>query len=306
MAANGLDAYSISIRRLRDKEPQLLGSFHQGANALDVIAKILKVAEGYHHDIALHRRCVDFEKITKTGNSVVGLANAGDYGFSNRLIDIGTGVTTYKKKQTDASLIPFFFEMYLPARQRKGILLSQRIGQSGVKSLLEAVVIGEFTKQYPDYKIDIRPVMPEAAVKALLKKATLHEVRFIQSVIPSDIADRFNKTKTSQEGEIEVIIRPQRRGYLNSGAILDFLSGNKTVDDLIEIDSFAPDNVKVEISLDGRRRVIDFGRLGRLRASFDISQDVNLGHDGYATFPSLREASASLVGDLAEQLKVRA
>jgi len=148
--------------------------------------------------------------------------------------------------------------------------------------------------------------MPEAAIRALLKKATLHEVRFVKSVIPSDIADRFNGTGTAQEGELEFIIRPRRRGYLKSDIILDFLNGKRPVGELIEIRSFVPDNVKVEIGLEGKRRVIDFGKLGRLRASFDISADIRFGPDGYATLSSLRSASADLVQDLAEQLKIRA
>jgi hypothetical protein len=53
-----------------------------------------------------------------------------------------------------------------------------------------------------------------------------------------------------------------------------------------KIRSFVPDNVKVEIGLEGKRRVIDFGKLGRLRASFDISADIRFGPDGYATLSS--------------------
>jgi hypothetical protein len=305
MSANGLDAYSVTVRQLRDKEEKLLGSFHKTSNFAEVIFNILKTAEGYHHHLKLYGKCVTFASVSKSGHSITGLAQAGDYGYSNRLINIDSGKTTYKKKQSDASLIPFFFEWYLPPRQRKGILLSQRIGQSGVRTALTAIVSGEFEKLFPGYKIDIVPLMPEAAIKALLKKAVLHEVRFVQNIIPSDIADRFNGTKTAQDGELEFVIRPKRKGYLNSGALLDYLSGKKTVGDLVEIESFKPDNVKAEISIDNRRRVINFGELGRLRATFDISGDMNVGADGYASLASLKSASAVLVEDLAAQLKIK-
>lgn len=202
-------------------------------------------------------------------------------------------------------MVPFFFEWYLPANHRKGILLCQRIGQSGVRTLLTTIVGGEFSAAFPDYTLVINPLMPEAAVKALLRKATIQEVRFVQSVIPPDIADRFNGKKTAQEGEVEIIVRPRRRGYLNAGSLIDYMTGKKSVNDLIEIESFVPDNVKVEISLDGRRRVIDFGRLGRLRASFDIIDEVSFGSDGYATLNSLKAASTDLISDLAEQLKIQ-
>jgi hypothetical protein len=305
MAANGLDAYSISVRQMRDKEAKLLGSFHQKNSLADALFNILKGAQAFHHHLALYGKCVTFDHVSRSGESITGLACAGDYGYSNTLIDISDGKTTYKKRKTDASMIPFFFEWYLPARHRKGILLCQRIGQSGVRTVLTTIVSGEFEQAFPGYKIEIRPVMPEAAIKALLKKAVLHEVRFIQDIIPSDIADRFNGTKTAQEGELEFILRPKRKGYLNSGVLLDYLSGKKAIGDLIEIESFEPDNVKAEISIDNRRRVIDFGQLARLRASFDISDEINVGADGYGTLASLKSASAALVDELAGQMKIK-
>jgi hypothetical protein len=243
MSANGLDAYAVSVRQLRDKETKLLGSFHEKDSLADAIFDILKKAQGYHHHLALYGKAVTFAGDSRSGDSISGLANSGEYGYSNKLIDISDGKTTYRKKKTDASLIPFFFEWYLPARHLKGILLSQRIGQSGVRTILTTIVSAEFEQAFPGYKIEIRPLMPEAAIKALLKKAVLHEVRFVQDIIPSDIADRFNGTNTAQEGELEFILRPKRKGYLNSGALLDILSGKKSVGDLIEMDSFKPNNV---------------------------------------------------------------
>jgi hypothetical protein len=268
MAAIGLDAYSILVRQLRDKEPKLLGSFNQKDGLSDVFQKILKKAQGYHHHLAMQGKVVTFDNISKSETSITGLT-------------------------------------YLPAKHRKGILLSQRIGQSGVRTALTTIISGEFEQAFPGYKLEIRPLMPEAAIKALLKKAVLHEVRFIQDIIPSDIADRFNGTNTAQEGELEFILRPKRKGYLNSGVLLDYLNGKKAIGDLIEIDSFEPDNVKAEISIDNRRRVIDFGKLGRLRASFDISDEINVGADGYGTLASLKSASSTLVDELAGQLKIK-
>ena len=306
MTAIGLDAYSIVVRQLRDKETKLLGRFNERDGLAEAVHVILKKAQNYHHHLSMLGKVVTFDGVSKATNSITGLAHAGDYGFSNKLIDIADGKTTYKKRKTDASMVPFFFEWYLPAKHRKGILLSQRIGQSGVRTALTTIISAEFEKAFPGYKIEIRPLMPEAAIKALLKKATLHEVRFIQGIIPSDIADRYNGTKKAQEGELEFIIRPKRKGYLNSGILLEYLSGQKVIGDLIEIESFKPDNVKAEISIDNRRRVIDFGQLGRLRASFDISDEINIGSDGYGTMASLKSASSQLVDELAGQLKIKA
>lgn len=65
MAANGLDAYSVSVRLLRDKTFKMLGSFHGKASLNDVIYDILKKAEQYHHDLHLYRKCVTFSDVKK-------------------------------------------------------------------------------------------------------------------------------------------------------------------------------------------------------------------------------------------------
>jgi len=108
MAANGLDAYAITVREERHKPTKLLGAFDGRRSLFDVIYAILMQAEPYHHDVAIHHKCVTFENIKKSGDSVTGIAYAGEYGFSNNLIDVGSGRTNYKKKQTDASMVPFF------------------------------------------------------------------------------------------------------------------------------------------------------------------------------------------------------
>lgn len=304
MTANGLNAYSVAIRQSRSTEPKLLGSFHEKNSLADAVHDILKIAQNYHYTPPGFGKCVTFDSVSRSGDSISGLALAGDFGTSNKLIDVNDGKTTYRKKRTDASMVPFFFQWYLPSRHKEGILLSQRIGQSGVRGVMHAIVAGELQHRFQGYKLDVQPLMPEAAIKALLRKSTVHEVRFVQNIIPSDIADRFNGTKTAQEGELELVLRPKRKGYLNSGALLDLLSGKKNVGQLIKVQSFEPDNVKAEISFEGRRRIINFGQLGRLRASFDISSDIDVGPDGYGSLKSLRAAGQSLVEELAVQMKI--
>jgi hypothetical protein len=54
VAAIGLDAYSIVVRQLRDKEAKLLGSFNQKDGLADALQKILKKAQSYHHHLAMY------------------------------------------------------------------------------------------------------------------------------------------------------------------------------------------------------------------------------------------------------------
>jgi len=268
------------------------------------MSSLLAAAKGRHDNLVVHKKCRQIEDATVAGKYVHGRLWAGPYGTNNPLVDSVSGAPAYEQKTTDARMEPFFFLFYLPDEFKKGILLAQRTGLSGVKTLLADLVTKDFKVLYPDYRLDVFPLMPEQAIQALLQKSRLSEIRFIKSEIPSDYAEKFNKNNQAQDGEMEVILRPRRKGYLNPGALMDIFSRKKTANDFLEMEDFEPDNIKAEIESNGRRRIIDFGHPDRFRASFEITDDIALGMDNHPTLDSLLEVAKELSSDIAEKMKI--
>lgn len=304
MTAIGMDAYSLVVRKKRKKKQEDLhfGLFDGQNNLQDELQKLLRADKGKLYDVSLSQKCMVLDQVKSVGTSLGCVLKAGDYGRSHPLVDIKNGKVKYQRLATDAPLEPFYFQLCLPDDRKKGILLCQRIGQSGIRSVVTLILSQLFEAKFKNHHLVVEPLMPAKALEALLKKSKLSSVRFTRQIIPADFADRFNKDKQVQEGEVELVIRPRRNGFLKTGALVDYLNNRKQMGDLIHIKDFEPDNVKAEIEFSGKIRTIDFGNTDKFKASFDISNDVKTGVDGYATIASLEKVANDLVKDLIKQM----
>lgn len=305
MTSIALDAYSVMVREKRGTEPLTLGMFKEKEALRDVVREILAAYEDRHEDFPGYKKCLKAKEISTSGSLISGRLWAGPYGTRSPLVDASTGETNYEQQSTDARLEPFFFIFFLPKNYKQGILLSQRTGLGGVKTLLYQLISREFRKSHPEYVLTMLPMMPQQAIEALMKKSQLAEIRFIQSEISSDVAEKFNENKQPQDGEMEIILRPKRKGYLNMGGLLGLFSGQRKASDFLTMEDFEPDNVKAEIILaSGRRRVIDFGQPERIRASFDITRDIVLGEDSHPELGSISQVGEELVVEIAAQMGI--
>jgi hypothetical protein len=302
MKAVSLDAYSLQIRNRRDSKPLLLDKFNNKDSIIGVFASDLGRIKGNFFDSTANQKCISIESIVTNQHSIEGICLIGEYGYGARLVDPKSGQTSYNMKKTDAPLEPFYFEFHVASSSRKGMIICARHGQSGCKSMLTTYIREKFSAKFGGYTMDIMPLMPRQAVDALIARGKLSSVRFIQDIIPSDIADRFNNDNKNQEGEVELVIRPKKTGKINLRNLQEVLLMKRQVKDLVQIQNFDPDNVKLEIEIDGRKKTIDFGNLGHVRASFDVTHEIAAGQDGYPTFASMNKASKSLIATLLPSL----
>ncbi|MGU3282251.1 hypothetical protein [Methylobacterium mesophilicum] len=297
-----LDAYSLQIRNRRDTKLLSLDKFNNKDSILTVFSAFLESIKGKFFDSIADQKCISIEKIATNSNSIIGLCLIGEYGYGARLVDPKSGQTSYNMKKTEAPLEPFYFEFHIPPSTRKAMIICARHGQSGCKSMLTTFLREKFNAGYSEYIMDVLPLMPRQAIDALIARGKLSSVRFIQEIIPQDIADKFNGDQKSQEGELELVIRPKKTGLLKMQNLRDVLSLKKQIKDLVQLDNFEPENIKLEVEIDGRKKTIDFGNLGHVRASFDVTHEITAGNDGYPTFASMNKSSENLIATLLPSL----
>jgi len=81
----------------------------------------------------------------KTGRSISGIIESGEYGTEEEGIDINTGKSTFKKKKTEALLKPFYFQFYIPQNAIRAFLIVERIGVNGIMSILRNAILSYFS-----------------------------------------------------------------------------------------------------------------------------------------------------------------
>jgi hypothetical protein len=301
-----LEAYSVKVRNKgKVQEADLNFSLFDGSKSLfTVVEKILDDRKDELFDSPSTQKCWRLEKVVKSNNALKCLIRSGEYGTSHQLLDKKDGTLKYNQLTSDVPMQPFYIHILLPDDCKCGVMLFQRTGQSGVKTCATEMIMEGFSKTHPNHVILVEPLMPAEALETLMKKSTLTAVKFSRQIIPTDFAEKFNGTRIEQEGEMEIVIRPKGKGLLGTQSLIDLLKGKKQLSDLLTIHDFIPDNLKAEIVFSGKKRTIDFGNTQKFKASFDISEDIELASDGYPKFDSIDTVATGIAQDLLKKLEV--
>jgi hypothetical protein len=157
------------------------------------------------------------------------------------------------------------------AQRTRGLLLLGRFHALGVRHITIPHLQQHFRNKFNDFSLSVERVVPKMVMESLLKHGTLKTIRLIKKVLPKDIADVFSPTDRDQIQEVEMVIRSKRKSYFQDvNWFLNLFDGATSPNSLITIPSFAHDNIKLEIELDGRKRTINIGRPGNLSSNIEL------------------------------------
>ena len=244
-----------------------------------------------------------FLRVTFTleqARTISGLVETGDFGYESELYDITQDVVSYQRTTTDTELTPYYFFMNLPPASTFGILILQRRGQYGVTTTLMRDFRKYLEAQYPQAVVEFKPLVHEQFLTRLFQDGDLKKIRLIRHEIPSDYATAFGAGgPIGHLGHLEVTLSAGRGlNFPGKDRILEVLGKQRTVDQLVELPQIDYDNVKVEMELGGRRRTIDLSDVMKLRANFDITDEVETGSNGHPIFSSIDEIARDLNQEL--------
>ena len=200
-------------------------------------------------------------------------------------------------------MLPFYFLLYLPKRANEGIVLLQRFKQFGIRTIFLQDINQYFSLQYPNLEIEMNPLVPEQLINQYLDGRII-KLRFIRFNFPEDLADFIynNQNHVEEEGSTEYVVSVKRGGNINlKERFHEVVDGRRNLKDLIEIQkiqNFDYDNVKIEVMIGKNRRTIDLSHLDRIRAYYDITNDIILGDNGHPDFDSINSIAEQLLKDL--------
>lgn len=228
-----------------------------------------------------------------------GIIETGIYGYESDLYDIETDTISHRKKVNEAEMLPFYFLISLPKNANEGIILFQRFGKFGIRTVFSRDFRNYFASQVKNFSVEINPLVPETLVKYYIEEGSLKKIRFIKFEIPRDIADALNQSHEEQEGYIELTVAAKRNNQLPGMSIIrDFFEGRRDLNKLIELQDFEYDTIKVELEAGGERRVIDLSDWLKIRAYYDITGDVELNGGGHPYYSSIHKIAMNLHDEL--------
>lgn len=296
MASISIVAYAISIQNKSNNQNYLLNNL-DGEEFLEIFNDFIDQNNlRYENNEKLEKifKFDDCEIISFPDERNVlfkyltGTIKTGAYGQESEIVNSITGNVGYNKSETDAEVMPFNFIMAIPTGENnKGILILQKNGVFGIKTLLEEVLSDYLKGINIEYKLSLGNVAPIAYLERLLDDGILQKIRFLRFDIPNDVGNQIGLNNGVQESYEEYVINKPTGFIRNNGnRIKECIRGQRLLTNIVQLRNFDYDNIKLEFKLGKKQKTINLSDVTSISFNEDITDQVTL-IGGHPTFESI-------------------
>lgn len=322
-----LSVYSITINKRGNREElQLLSDFNNGKDFYSYIESMLNVWKlnnktlEEENPIALDENESKAFRIgkdangkyilRKTGRSISGIIESGEYGTEEDGIDINTGKSTFKKKKTEALLKPFYFQFYIPKNAVRAFLIVERIGVNGILSIMRNAILRFFSdKDFDDYVLNINPLtlnklvdkkMSEMSGEA--KKVILRQVHKDDLGVSKILGHQVEDTKITTD----IVFNAAINTVFSFGSFLERIKTKYNAETrLYEVDQdISCADIAFSVNIGGQPKLFSLLNIQTLGMSVDITNKVKLGENSYPTYHSVHKEADEVLSYIIKQFNL--
>lgn len=289
MVSIGIKIYSFGIFGKNAKQVNLQNVL-DGKNIIDIIGEYIKdnLSEYIDNDDReTIYKFVDWriseikdEENNLYAKYLYGRIKTGNYGIESEIVDKTTGITTYKKKMTEASVLPFDFLVILPAGDTyQTVFIMQTQGIYGIKTEFEFGFNSYLSKLSNVLRGAFSPLYPREYAETFLNNGILKKIKLFRYNIPRDEADRFGIIPGKRKkGNQQVITVSSPLGFSQRKIeqIRECIYGRRTYNTVVQIDEFDYDDLRLEFRLGEKTKTISLKNIERLVITQDITNEVEL------------------------------
>lgn len=302
MASITLTPYLIRIRKKNKKEYCQLNKLPGKLTFNEIFISYLNNRKDEKSLNSQQKSALKIEDyfLIKNESVIDGTIKAGKYGYAAELENIETGEKSYRSVD-DCEYLPFYFMIHYKDDQDECILMLQRFGIFGVKSFF-LKDLQEYIRSINDeLALEINPIVPQSQLHQILGGA-IRKIKYIKFSLPDDIADDIHLSDHNEESaQLEMIVKLKNNNVCPDW-IRRILNGQADYASFIEIKGIEFDKIKLEVKIGKKSKTIDLSDLAKVRASFDITEDVELNDEGHPTLISMRLQALNLLPELREAI----
>ncbi|MGL4912839.1 MAG: hypothetical protein ACRC3Y_10475 [Romboutsia sp.] len=247
---------------------QFYNNFSDEYNNNENLEKIFKIEEHNEH------REDEF-------NLNVFKIKSGRYGVSSEIVNTDTGEVAYTRDETQADVMPFYLSIAIPINESDtGLIIFQNSGVYGIKTIFKQSFQQVCNENNNEYSLIIRNVLPAEYIERFLNGGILKKVRFIRNNIPRDRGERIglNLGVDINNAAYEEYVIHKPVGFIrNTGRrIQEFMNRQRAINDIVHVDHFEYDNIKLEFTLGGRNKTLNLSNLEDVVVTEDVTDELML------------------------------
>jgi hypothetical protein len=227
---------------------------------------------------------------------------SGSHGLVSTLVNVTENSETYRRKATDAELLPLRNLFAVPIDSHVGLFITERVGIRGLRSTLVPTLHRSFSAAYSDFILDIDPLAPEHAVKSALEAGQLKGVRLVRYSIPASLEDQYQIGHHEENfGTMELVLKPRRGLSFRKQVLVRALESGDHAG-LLEWNGQIFKDMKLEVKIGGKIRTVTVTKEKMPRVTFPIGDDAELDPSGRPTDSAFYAHSMSIIRDLGEEV----
>ncbi|WP_420788917.1 hypothetical protein ACOI2Q_15465 [Shewanella algae] len=301
---HSMSMYALSVRDLaaktsENKAGNLKLANIRGLDALSFLTDFVNKLEADYlklTDPTTNQELNSVLKVTSPkvdGRFISGWVEYGHYGVPGKIINVDNSQSVYRKTKKDSDINHLYFCFYVPENKYKGIALFHKIGNVGVKGVLEEKINEDsaFPAWSKGLKLRIKPITKATDTKQWMRKAQVKKIvleKFKDKDKFSDVANRLDSGAS-----FEMTIVAPRGEFL--GSLLDWNSDKYS--DTVELLEDMCAEVKSVIEVGGKRRVTSLSNTGTESKVEITSQDVEM-QENFPKFSSIDNYAKELAKEL--------
>ncbi len=322
-----LSIYSITINKRGNRDDlQLLDDFNGGKDFYSYIDSMLDVwklnnkthekenpialDENENKAFRIGKDVEGYFILRKTGRSISGIIESGEYGTEEDGIDINTGKSTFKKKKTEALMKPFYFQFYIPKNAVRAFLIVERVGINGIMSILRNAILSYFSdKDCDDYVLNINPLTLNKLVDKKMsqmsceaKKVILRHVNKDDLRVSKILGHQVNDAKISTD----IVYNAAINTVFSFGSFLERIKTKYNVETkLYEVDKdISCGDIAFNVIIGGQPKVFSLQNIQTLGMSVDITKKIQLGENSYPTYHSVHKEADEVLSYIRKQFNL--
>jgi hypothetical protein len=303
-----LAVYSIRVRNVVEHESETLSSILGEEDLLGILKTYFDELRAETPDNESSQIILRVLKCGVEGRNLMGMIETGAYGIESVLINRKTKVEVLKRTPDVADMFPFFFLFHVPDGTDEGILILQRRGHYGIRSILHFLLKLKFEDEFPDLRLHIIPQILEKDFKKLLHGLATR-IRYCQYKPSSDITDNATGGHEEKFGSVELVFKAKRGIFFDLRDKLGKIIRGQSANSVFELEDFDFDFQKVKVDLiqpNGRPRQVDLNNLKNARSYHDITDELDEMKKSPNDFDALKELAEELLLETRRQLYGRA
>ncbi len=299
MKSIGLTTYGINVRDNENMEFELHNIY--GKTLIDIMEEFARDNFRIYEDDKSDESVFTYDEIRKEkiqnskgqdSYDVLFLRiKTGEYGTESEIVDSKTGKTAFLREVSQADVLPFGCCITVPCGSfTGGVITFQSLGRNGITTLMKKRIDSYLRSINPNLRVVMGAIVPRVYMERYLNDGILQSLRLIRYVIPDEMAERLGVDNNGVKGMIEERVIRKPRGFIRHRIddIKACMAGTKRFDEIVSIEDFEIDDLKLDFKLGKRSKTISMRNLDNIIAAEDITDDVE-SDNGNPIFDSLTE-----------------